>query len=231
MLQQGLGEIDDHRTLADSHCRVLDVCCGMQPGTSRERARFRTRSVIGGARQESAGHRRSSGLHRSGALTGDQGAMRVHVEAMHKNMMRDMRLADPSPPINHEAVRAAVRPLPGVQSSVWSDRSNRQVMVGGGQYRNVHAIDRICRALEPLGDILSVAVDVQDVTATTSEGADTISRNGQLGAEERAMFQHKRQVDALDLKVRRVFRSQQRRPLAVAVGMPLIGLWRYQGRG
>lgn len=142
-------------------------------------------------------------------LTGDQLAMRAHVDAMHKDMMRDMHLADPSRPINPEAARAAVRPLPGVQSVVWIDRSNLLVLVGGNQYRSMTTIDRICRSLEPLGDTLSVVVNVQDVLATTSEGADTLSRNCQLGAGERAMFQRKRQVDVLDPEVRGVFRGQQ----------------------
>ncbi len=142
-------------------------------------------------------------------LTGDQRAMRRHVEAMHKDMMRSMHLADPARPIDHEAARAAVRPLQGVQSVVWIDRSNLLVMVGGGQYRSMDTIDRVCLALEPLGDTLGVVVNVQDVTATTSEGADTLSRNCQLGAGERAMLQQERQVDVLDPEVRRVFRAQQ----------------------
>lgn len=79
-----------------------------------------------------AGH--LAGVEAAG-LTGDQRAMRGHVEAMHKDMMRSMHLADPSRPIGHEAARAAVRPLQGVSSSVWIDRSNLLVMVGGGQYR------------------------------------------------------------------------------------------------
>lgn len=142
-------------------------------------------------------------------LTGNQRAVQGHVEAMHKDMMRSMRLPDPSRPINREAARAAVRPLRGVQSSVWIDRSNLLVMVGGGQYRSLDTIDRVCLALEPLGDTLGVVVNVQDVMATTSEGADTLSRNCQLRAGERAMLQPKRQMDVLDPEVRRVFREQQ----------------------
>lgn len=149
-----------------------------------------------------------AGIEAAG-LTGDQRAMRGHVEAMHNNLMRDMHLADSGRPINPEAARAAVRPLKGVQSSVWIDRSNLLVLVGGGQYRSMDTIDRICGALEPLGDTLAVVVNVQNVMATTSEGADTLSRNCQLGVGERAMFQRKRQVDALDPEVRRVFRGQQ----------------------
>lgn len=152
--------------------------------------------------------RHLAGIEAAG-LTGDQRAMRAHVDTMHKEMMRDMHLADPSRPINPEAARAAVRPLQGVQSVVWIDRSNLLVLVGGNQYRSMTTIDRICRSLEPLGDTLSVVVNVQDVLATTSEGADTLSRNCQLGAGERAMFQRKRQVDVLDPEVRRVFRGQQ----------------------
>lgn len=144
-------------------------------------------------------------------LIGDRRAMRGHVEAMQKDMMRSMRLADPSRPIDHEAARAAVRPLQGVQSAVWIDRSNLLVMVGGGQYRSMATVDRVCLALEPLGDTLAVVVNLQDVTATTSEGADTLSRNCQLGAGERAMLQQKRQVDVLDPEIRRVFRAQQAR--------------------
>lgn len=153
-----------------------------------------------------AGH--IAGIEAAG-LTGDQRAMQGHVDAMHKNMMRSMHLPDPTRPINHEAARTAVRPLQGVQSAVWIDRSNLLVMVGGGQYRSMTTIDRICLALEPLGDTLGVVVNLQDVTATTSEGADTLSRNCQLRAGERAMLQQKRQVDVLDPEVRRVFRAQR----------------------
>jgi hypothetical protein len=149
-----------------------------------------------------------AGIEAAG-LTGDQRAIQGHIQAMHKDMMRSMHLADPSRRIDHEAARAAVRPLPGVQSAVWIDNADLLVMVGGGQYRSIATIDNVCLALEPLGDTLSVVVNVQDVMATTSEGADTLSRNCQLRAGERAMFQQKRQVDVLDPEVRKVFRGQQ----------------------
>ena len=153
-----------------------------------------------------AGH--LAGVEAAG-LTGDHRAMQAHVEAMHTDMMRSMHLADPSRRIDHEAARAAVRPLQGVQSAVWIDNANLLVLVGGNYYRSMATIDHICLALEPLGDTLSVVVNVQDVMATTSEGADTLSRNCQLGAGERAMFQQKRQVDVLEPEVRRAFRAQQ----------------------
>jgi hypothetical protein len=51
-----------------------------------------------------------------------------------------------SRPINHEAARAAVASLQGVQSVVWIDRSNLLVMVGGGQYRSA---DPSTRSVSP----------------------------------------------------------------------------------
>lgn len=142
-------------------------------------------------------------------LVGDQRIAQAHAQAMQNDMRRSMRLPDPTRPIDREAARAAVRPLPGVRSSAWIDRSNLLVLVAGSRYRSMDTLDRICLALEPLGDTLAVVVNLQDVTATTSEGADTLSRNCQLAEGERAMGQPKRQVDALDPELRRVFRAQQ----------------------
>ena len=96
-----------------------------------------------------------------------------------------------------------------MSSSVWIDRSDLLMMVDGGRYRSMDTIDRVCLALEPLGDTLGVVVNVQDVTATTSEGADTLSRNCQLAAGERGLLQSKREMDVLDPELRRTFRAQQ----------------------
>jgi hypothetical protein len=161
-----------------------------------------------------------AGIEAAG-LTGDQRAIRSHVEAMHKGMMRSMHLADPSRRIDHEAARAAVRPLPGVQSVVWIDNANLLVMVGGGQYRSMATIDNVCLAMEPLGDTLGVVVNVQEVMTTTSEGADTLSRNCQLGAGERAILRQRRRVDVLDPEVRKVFQAQQTRPYIVKTVFPI----------
>src|SRR5690348_17177764 len=142
-------------------------------------------------------------------LTGDPRAIQAHTQAMQKDTLRSMRLPDASRLIDHEAARAAVRPLPGVRSSIWIDRNNLLVMVAGSRYRSMGTIDRVCLALEPLGDTLAVVVNLQDVTATTFEGADTLSRNCQLAEGERALLQPKRQVDVLDPELRRVLRVQQ----------------------
>jgi len=56
-------------------------------------------------------------------LSGDQRAMQVHINAMHKNLMRDMHLADASRRIDHEAARTAVRRLQGerLKGGVYSE--------------------------------------------------------------------------------------------------------------
>jgi hypothetical protein len=181
--------------------------CSQAPqGSTSDTAKRQPTAGQGTSPLTTVGH--LAGIEAAG-LTGDQRAMRAHVEALQKNMMRDMRLPDASRPIDHEAARAALRPLKGVRSSVWIDRSNMLVLVGGSPYRSMETIDRICAALQPLGDTLAVVVNVQDVLATTSEGADALSRNCQLGAGERALLRQKRQVDVLDPEVRRVFREQQ----------------------
>lgn len=143
------------------------------------------------------------------ALAGDQRTVQRHLEAMQKDQMRSMRLADPSRPVDHEAARAAISNVPGVRTSAWIDRQNLMVMVGGASYRSMDTIDRICVAMEPLGDTLGVVVNVQNVIAKTSEEADTLSRNCQLQEGERALFQQKRQVDVLDPETRRVFKAEQ----------------------
>jgi hypothetical protein len=143
------------------------------------------------------------------ALVGDQHATKAQMQSMQKDMLRSMKIADPSRQIDHEAARVALRSLAGVRSTVWIDRENLLVVVGGANYRSMDTIDRVCLALEPLGDTLAVVVNVQDMTATTSEGADTLSRNCQLQPGERAFLQRKRQVDVLDPEMLRTFKAQQ----------------------
>lgn len=146
---------------------------------------------------------------RIAAVTGDQRAVQSNAQAFADDYRRSMKMPDPARPIDHEAARAAVRPLIGIRSSVWMDRSNLIVMVGGAQYRTMQTVDRVCDALAPLGDTLAVVVNVQDVTATTSEGADTLSRNCQLPEGQRAFLQPNRRIDVLDPATRRAFQAQQ----------------------
>lgn len=146
---------------------------------------------------------------RAAAVTGDNKAAEAHIKAVASDITRSARMPDPHRPIDHEAARAAVRPIEGVRTSLWLDRENFVVMVGGQQHRSMAMIDRVCVALEPLGDTLAVVVNVQDVTATNGDEAETLSRNCQLAEGERAFLQRKRQVDVVAPEVRGQFKRMQ----------------------
>jgi hypothetical protein len=118
----------------------------------------------------------------------------------------------PRRPIDHETARATVRPIDGVRSSLWLDRENFVVMVAGQQRRTMDMIDRVCVALEPLGDTLAVVVNVRDVTAKNGDEAETLSRNCQLPEGQRAFLQAKREVDVVAREVRERFKRMQQRP-------------------
>jgi hypothetical protein len=131
---------------------------------------------------------------RVAALVGDSRGAEAHVNAIAHDLARSTRIPDVTRPIDHEAARAAVRPLPGVRSAVWLDAANFVVMVDGAHHRSTDMIDRVCLALEPLGDTLTVVVNLQDVTAKEPDAAMTLSRNCQLPEGQRAFLQAKRQV-------------------------------------
>lgn len=130
---------------------------------------------------------------RAALLTGNQQAAQQHVDAMARDFSRSMRLRDVSRPVDHEAARAVVRPMPGVRSAVWLDADNLAVMVDGQQYRDRDLIDRICVALEPLGDTLGVVANLQD-GEERRRGDDAVA---QLSA---ASTRNPAQVDVVGLK-------------------------------
>lgn len=146
---------------------------------------------------------------RVAAATGHSREAEQHIKAMASDITRSTRMADPMRPINAEAARAAARAIPGVRSAIWLDRANLVVMVAGAQHRSMDMIDEVCLALEPLGDTLAVVINVQDVTATTPDGAHTLSRNCQLGEGERAFLQKKREVDVVSKELRETFKGMQ----------------------
>lgn len=148
---------------------------------------------------------------RASAALGDSKAAEAHVRAMANDVLRSARVRDPFRPIDRESARTAVRALPGVRSSIWLDHENFVVMVDGARHRNMAMIDRVCVALEPLGDTLAIVVNVQDVTATTPDGATTLSRNCQLPEGQRAFMQKKREVDVVSGELRETFKKQQGR--------------------
>jgi hypothetical protein len=148
---------------------------------------------------------------RAAVLAGDSRLAKQQVDAMAHDMARSLKVQDATRPIDHESARAAVRPLPGVRSAIWLDRENLAVMVAGQQYRTMDMIDRVCVALEPLGDTLGVVVNLQDATARNGDEATTLSRNCQLGEGDRALFQAKRKVDVIDPQTREAFKRMQGR--------------------
>ncbi|MFM2290042.1 MAG: hypothetical protein RL684_3185 [Pseudomonadota bacterium] len=148
---------------------------------------------------------------RAAAVTGHTRAAEAHVNAMARDITRSARMPDVHRPIDREAARAAVRPLPGVRSAVWLDAANLIVMVDGQRHRSMDMIDQVCLALEPLGDTLAVVVNVQDATAKNGDEAMTLSRNCQLPEGERAFMQAKRQVDVVAPEVREGFKKMQGR--------------------
>lgn len=148
---------------------------------------------------------------RVAAVTGDTRAAEQHVNAMARDFARSARIRDVHRPIDREAARAAVRPLPGVRSAVWLDADNLVVMVDGQRHRSMDMIDQVCVALEPLGDTLAVVVNVQDATAKNGDEAMTLSRNCQLPEGERAFMQAKRQVDVVAPEVRERLKKMQGR--------------------
>lgn len=147
---------------------------------------------------------------RAALLTGNQHAAQQHVEAMARDVARSARLRDTRRPIDHEAARAVLRPIPGVRSVLWLDADNLAVMVDGQTYRNMDMIDRLCMALEPLGDTLGVVVNLQDAKARNGDEATTLSRNCQLPEGQRAFMQAKRQVDVVAPEVREQFKKMQK---------------------
>lgn len=148
---------------------------------------------------------------RAALLTGNQQAAQQHAGAMARDLSRSAHLRDTGRSINHEVARAAVRPMPGVRSAIWLDADNLAVMVDGQPYRDRDMIDRICVALEPLGDTLGVVVNLQDAKARNGDEAETLSRNCQLPEGQRAFMQAKRQVDVVAPEVREQFKNMQRR--------------------
>ena len=143
---------------------------------------------------------------RAASMTGDQDAARQHFNAMHQDLMRAMKLADASRPIDREAGRAVARAMPGVRSANWIDRYNLLVRVDSAELRSQQTIDELCVRLEPLGDTLAVVVHLQDATPATRDGMDTLSRNCQLAPGDHAFMQRPRRLDVLDPAIR----AQQR---------------------
>lgn len=82
-------------------------------------------------------------------------------------------------------------------------------MIDAPAKRSMDTIDDVCRALESLGDTLAVLVSIQDITATTADGAEILSRNGQLREGQRALVRTKCEGHVVSKKLRETFNAMQ----------------------
>lgn len=146
---------------------------------------------------------------RAQAITGDKEGLQKNLLALHDDMRRSMKLADGSRPIDREQARAALRSVEGVRSVAWVDRTNLLVIVERNADRTYETIDGICMALEPLGDTLAVVVNLQSGAATNGDELEILSRNCQLAPGDRALLQHRRQIDVIDPAIRAQHKAAQ----------------------
>lgn len=143
------------------------------------------------------------------AMDGDSEAVRREMEEFQDDFRRSIKLADPARAVDREAARQAARSVPGVRSVAWVDRENLFVIVDANEARSYTTIDRICLALEPLGDTLGVVVNLQSGAARTGDELELLSRNCQLAPGDRALLSQDRQLDVIDPAVRAQHRANQ----------------------
>lgn len=146
---------------------------------------------------------------RAAAIRGDHEGLQRHASAMQEDLRLAMRLPDPARPIPREPARAAVRRVDGVRSVGWVDRDNLLVRVDSWGLRTHAMIDRVCRAMEPLGDTLGVVVNLQSASVDSGGEMQTLARNCQLPPGERALAQRPRQMDVIPEDIRRQHREAQ----------------------
>ena len=197
-----------------THCRLF--CLGLAALAVAACERQAANERVVEPRPQQAGQpvnpvKLAAHLHaaRVAAVTGNSKAAEEHIKTVATDLTRSARMPDPYRPIGHEAARLAVRSIEGIRTSLWLDRENFVVMVGGQQHRTMQMIDRVCVALEPLGDTLAVVVNVQEVTWKNGDEAETLSRNCQLPEGQRAFLQVKREVDVVSPEVREQFKRMQ----------------------
>lgn len=136
------------------------------------------------------------------ALLGDRRGVKANMEAAQDEFRKSLKMADPHRPIDHELARAVAKRVGAVRSAVWLDRENLFVIVKENPQRSQETIDQICLGLEPLGDTLSVVVNVQSGAARSGDELEILSRNCQLEPGDRAFLQSNRQVDVLSPAIR-----------------------------
>lgn len=136
------------------------------------------------------------------ATLGNQAVVQEQFTELHSDMMKSMRLQDVTRRVDPEAARSIVLQMQGVRGAAWVDTQNLLVRVSGPELKSYATLNEICSRLEPLGDTLGVTVNLQDVTATTGDAVNTLTRNCQLMPGEQAFAEMPRKMDVIDPELR-----------------------------
>lgn len=126
------------------------------------------------------------------SATGQDEMARDQLRAMGDDYRRAIKLADPARAVNREQAREVARQVDGVRSVAWVDAANLYVIVERNEQKTERTIDRICVALEPLGDTLGVVINLQSGEATTGAELQLLVRNCQLAVDEHAFLHDRR---------------------------------------
>lgn len=116
----------------------------------------------------------------------------TQLRAMGEDYRRAIKLADPTRVVNREQARQVARGIEGVRSVAWVDTANLYVIVERNAHKVEATIDRICIALEPLGDTLGVVVNLQSGEAQTAAELQLLVRNCQLAVGDHALLHDRR---------------------------------------
>ena len=126
------------------------------------------------------------------SATGQDEAARDQLRAMGDDYRRAIKLADPARAVNREQAREVARGVEGVRSVAWVDATNLYVIVERNELKTEQTIDRVCVALEPLGDTLGVVINLQSGEARTGAELQLLVRNCQLAVGEHAFLHDRR---------------------------------------
>lgn len=126
------------------------------------------------------------------SISGRDDIVRAQQHAVYDDYRRMIKLADPARAVNREQAREVARRINGVRSVAWVDAANLYVIVERNEQKTERTIDRICVALEPLGDTLGVVINLQSGDASTGAELQLLVRNCQLAVGEHAFLHDRR---------------------------------------
>jgi len=126
------------------------------------------------------------------SATGQDEVARDQLRAIGDDYRRAIKLADPARAVNREQAREVARGIEGVRSVAWVDAANLYVIVERNELKTEQTIDRLCVALQPLGDTLGVVINLQSGEARTGAELQLLVRNCQLAVGEHAFLHDRR---------------------------------------